>query len=154
VSLDKSTIRSILAVVESHALASGQFVRVNKHEVANPPTLGISAEIWVQRIMAIPASGLASSSGLLVLNIRPRMPATFNSDAVEEELLAAVDALMSAYSGDFELGGSLNVRSVDLLGSNGVRLAAAAGYLNQETLYRVYTIDLPIVVNDLWTQSA
>lgn len=153
VSLDRTTTEAILAAVESHARASGFFQRVNKHEVANAPGTGLTAEIWVQRIRPA-SSGLSSTSGLLVLNVRIRMPATYGSDFIEAEMLAACDALMLAYSGDFELGGALGVRSIDLLGQHGTPLAAVAGYLQQQdNVYRVYTIDVPIVANDLWTQA-
>jgi hypothetical protein len=73
-------------------------------------------------------------------------------DAIDPGVAAAVDALMAAYSGDFEFGS--NVRNVDLLGSAGVPLAAEAGYLNVSgTMYRVMTITLPLIINDLWSQS-
>jgi hypothetical protein len=60
---------------------------------------------------------------------------------------------MAAYSGDFELGG--NVRNVDLLGQASEGLTAQAGYLEQDgKLYRVMTINLPLIVNDVWNQVA
>jgi hypothetical protein len=46
-------------------------------------------------------------------------------DAIDPELLAAVDALMSAYSGDFQLGGLIT--QVDLLGAYGKPLGAERG---------------------------
>jgi hypothetical protein len=152
VSLDRSTVETVLALVESHALKTGMFAGVNKHEVANAPGNGIRAEIWVQRIRPA-SSGLASTSGLLVLNVRIRKPTTLGSDLIEAEMLAACDALMLAYTGDFELGG--NARQVDIFGQHGVQLDATAGYLQQQdALYRVYTLNVPIVVSDLWAQTA
>jgi hypothetical protein len=152
VSLNRATVETILAVVESHAMASGFFQRVNKHEVANAPGNGLTAEIWVQRIR--PArSGLDSTSGVLLLNVRIRMPTTFGSDYIEAELLAACDALMLAYTGDFQLGG--NAASIDIFAEHGTQLDAVAGYLQQQdTIFRVYTLNVPIICNDLWEQTA
>jgi hypothetical protein len=43
---------------------------------------------------------------------------------------------------------------VDLLGSAGAPLSAQAGYLNQDgRLFRVMTLTLPIIVNDVWDQA-
>ncbi len=67
-------------------------------------------------------------------------------------MVAAVDELLTQYSGDFTLGGQ--VRDVDLLGAHSPGLMAEAGYINQDgKLMRIMTITLPIVVNDLWVQS-
>jgi hypothetical protein len=74
-------------------------------------------------------------------------------EAIDPEMLNAVDQLFAAYSADFTLGDL--VRHVDLLGAYGVPLEAVAGYLLVEGgEYRVMTIVLPLIVNDLWEQSA
>src|SRR5919106_446056 len=74
-------------------------------------------------------------------------------DAIDPDLMTALDALMAAYSGDFELAGE--VRQVDLLGHYGDPLGARAGYLAEAGAeYRVMTIILPLIVNDLWNQEA
>lgn len=145
-------ITDILSAVASHASASGHFERVNQHEVANAPGHGITVEIWVQRIGPVRSSGLASTSALLLLNVRLRMPATVPDDYIDPAMTIAASDLIGAYSGDFELGGL--ARDVDLLGENGTPLRAVAGWLEQDgTTFRVYTLDLPVVVNDLWAQS-
>jgi hypothetical protein len=73
-------------------------------------------------------------------------------DAIDPAMLDAVDLLCGAYSAGFTLGGAL--RSIDLLGTYGAPLSAKAGYLTQDSkLYRVMTITLPCIVNDLWTQT-
>jgi hypothetical protein len=59
---------------------------------------------------------------------------------------------MAAYSGDFTLGDV--VQEVDLLGEVGVPLRAQAGYITiNQTMYRCMDITLPLIVNDLWSQS-
>jgi hypothetical protein len=148
-------IRTILSAVESHALASGYFAAVNGHEPKSPPTSGITCAVWVEQIgPARGGSGVNSTSARLALYVRlysslVQQPA----DAIDPDLMTALDALMAAYSADFELGGL--VRQVDLLGTYGDPLSARAGYLAEGgSEYRVMTITLPLIVNDLWNQEA
>lgn len=137
----------------SHAQALGVFERVNAHEPKNAPGNGLSAAVWAQSLWPVPrGSGLASTTARLVLNVRiySNMVAE-PQDMIDPNVISAVDLLMNAYSGDFELGG--NVRNVDLLGQAGVPLSAEAGYLNQDgRIYRVMTITLPLIINDVWSQ--
>lgn len=144
---------SILNAVQSHAMASGHFERVNRHEPKNAPGNGLSAAIWVDRIEPVQSSGLSSSSAIVTLNIRVYTNMLAEpQDAIDPNIATAVDALIGAYSSDFELGG--NVRCVDLLGQSGQGLTAQAGYLEQDhKMYRVMTISLPLIVNDVWSQS-
>jgi hypothetical protein len=148
-------IRTILAAVESHALASGYFTAVNGHEPKSPPTSGITAAVWVEQIgPARGGSGLDSTSARLALYVRLYSSLVQEpADAIDPDLMTALDALMAAYSGDFTLGGI--VRNVDLLGQFGDPLSARAGYIAEGGAeYRVMTIALPLIVNDLWDQEA
>lgn len=145
---------TILEAAVSHALASGHFERVNAHEPKNAPGNGLTAALWAQSLSPVRgASGLLKTSARLVLNVRVYSNMLQEpQDAIDPAVIAAVDALMDAYSGDFELGG--NVRNVDLLGQAGVPLSAEAGYLNQDgRMYRVMTITLPLIINDVWSQA-
>lgn len=148
--LDLDAIR---AAVESHALASGYFERVNGHEPENAPGLGISAAVWVDEWFFVKSrSGLNVTSTCVLMQIRLQTPV--GGDEVDPALLTAADALMRAYSGDFELGGQ--VAAVDLLGmadgSPGMR--GKAGYLPQDDqLYRVLVITLPLLVDNLFDQA-
>jgi hypothetical protein len=145
---------AIIQAVVSHALASGRFERVNGHEPKNAPGAGgVTAAVWIESIGPARAnSGLQITTALLVLNVRLYASMlTEPQDAIDPRIVAAVDALMTAYSGDFTLGGL--VRSVDLLGLAGTPMGARAGYLNQDNkLYRVMTITLPVLKNDVWEQ--
>ena len=145
---------AILEAVESHAAALGRFERVNRHEPKNAPGTGLTAAIWVQSIApAALASGLAVTAALLVVNVRiyTNMLAE-PQDAIDPSMVAAVDSLMTAYSGDFTLDGL--VRNVDLLGQHGTPLSAQAGYLEQDKkMFRVVTLTVPLVVNDVWSQT-
>lgn len=148
-------IRTILAAVEDHALQSGYFQAVNGHEPKTAPQNGLTAAVWVEQIgPARGGSGLTSTSTRLALFVRLYTPMVQQpEDAIDPDLMTALDALMAAYSGDFELGGL--VRQVDLLGQYGDPLSARAGYLTTSGAeYRVMTIILPLIVNDLWEQAA
>lgn len=147
--------QAIIDALASYAMASGHFDRVNAHEPKNAPGNGLSCAIWMDGINPLPErSGLAATAARLVFNVRVYQ--NFISepqDAIDPRLVAAVDALMTAYSGDYDLGGT--VAEVDLLGNYGVALAGQAGYLNQDSrIYRVFTLTVPVVVNDTFTQAA
>lgn len=146
-------VQGILDAVVSHASASGWFDRVGTHEPANAPGYGLTAAVWVDRMDTVLSSGLASTTGRLVFNIRlytsmQQEPA----DAIDPNMTAAADALFRAYIGDFTLGGL--VRQVDVRGQHGIGLETRAGYLEQDgLLLRVYTLTVPVVINDLWSET-
>ena len=147
-------IDAIMAVASSHLLELGVFDRVNQHEPKAAPGNGITAAIWVQAVEPVRTSGLQQTSAKLTFNVR-----LFTSmlaepqDSIDPQLVKALDALMTVYSGDFDLGGL--ARNVDLLGAYGVGLGAVAGYITQDNrVYRVYTVTLPLIFNDVWAQVA
>lgn len=147
-------VNGIVDAVVSHALATGLFEQVNGHEPKNAPSAGgLTAAVWVDKLGTVQSSGLGSASGRLVLNVRIYTSMlTEPLDAIDPNLTAAVDTLMRAYNADFTLGGL--VRQVDVYGADGEPLAAQAGYIDQDGgTYRVFTISLPVTVNDLWDQA-
>lgn len=148
--------KAIMSAVASHAAASGYFDRVTLHEPKNKPGNGLSAAVWVQFLGPVPAgSGLRATTALVLVNVRVMSNMLQEpQDEIDPNILDAVDALITAYSADFTLGGL--VRNVDLLGQTGQRLQATAGYLpmgNPPTMYRVMTINVPLIVNDAWEQT-
>jgi hypothetical protein len=148
-------IGGILDAAISHASASGYFDAVNGHEPIHPsPSGGLTAGIWVDRVTPVRSSGLDSVTALVVLNVRLYTSAQqLPLDAIDPAMVAAVDALCTAYAGDFTLGGL--VRQVDIFGIHGQTLDVRAGYLPQDgALQRVMTIWLPCIVNDLWEEVA
>lgn len=147
-------ITGILDAVVSHAMASGYFEQVNGHEPQNAPSLGLTAAVWVDSVQPVRASGLDSTTVRLTLNVRIYTSAQSDPpDAIDPALMAAVDDLCAAYVGDFTLGGL--ARNVDVLGAHGQPLLVRAGYVQQSgAIYRVMTITLPVIVNDLWEQVA
>ncbi|WP_327132012.1 hypothetical protein OG311_13560 [Streptomyces sp. NBC_01343] len=147
------SVTGIFDAMVSHVAASGRFDRVEEQEPKNAPGTGVSAALWMQSVEPIRSSGLAATSGRVEVSIRIYIPTTADSDdRVDRALLEATDTLLTAYSGDFTLGDL--VRSVDLLGAYGVPLSAQGGYLKQDqTLYRVMVLTVPLIVNDIWAQS-
>lgn len=144
----------IMDKLQSHAATLGVFERVNLHEPKNAPGNGLSCAVWADFIGPVPTnSGLAATSALLVFNIRIYSNMLKEpQDYIDPEVIKAVDLLMTAYSGDFELGG--DVAWIDLLGQSGRVMQSQAGYINQDNkMFRVMTITLPVVLNDSWEQA-
>lgn len=147
-------VSALFNAMESHALETGLFENVNGHEPKRAPGNGLTAAVWVQSVGPVPeGSGLAITSGLLVFFVRIYQNMLMEpQDAIDPMVINAVDALFTAYSGDFELGGT--VRNIDLLGATGTALSAQAGYINQDNkLFRAMTITVPLIINDLWGQT-
>jgi hypothetical protein len=150
--LDYAPIRSQLT---SHAQGLGIFDQVLGHEPVSPPGSGLTYAIWLGTLApSAQNSGLSSTSARLAVNGRIYLPAdTEPMNDVDLQLINAADLLIGAYTGDFELGG--NVRNLDLLGANGVPLQAEFRYLQLgSTTYRTANLNLPMIVNDVWTQGA
>lgn len=144
---------AILDSVQSQVQALGLFDTVNMHEPKSKPGNGLTCAIWADKIAPVPAgSGLAVTTGLVTLALRvytSMLQQPF--DAIDPNMISAVDALIAGFSDAFTLGG--NVRNVDLLGMFGTPLSAQAGYINQDgKLMRVMTLTIPLVVNDIWPQ--
>jgi hypothetical protein len=147
-------LRDISDAVLSHALASGYVSRAYAHEPKSAPGEGVTAAVWVQSLQPVPQhSGLAVTSVRVELSVRLLVPMLSEpQDGIDPALISAADALMRAYTGDFELGGE--VAFVDLLGAYGPPLQGEAGYYSQDgQLYRGFVITLPFILNDLWSQS-
>ena len=74
-------------------------------------------------------------------------------DSIDSNMMNALSALVAAYTDGFTLGAL--VKQIDLLGQYGTPLSAASGYQDWDnTQYRVITLTIPVVVNDVWIQSA
>jgi hypothetical protein len=147
-------IRGILDKLVSHALASGHFDSVNTFKIDEPAGARLTAGIWVDDITPLKSSGLASTSARLLFKVRLFSSTEAAPESyLEEAMTDATSALLTAYSGDFDLGAS--VRAVDLLGMEGVPLSANAHFMNLSgIIYRVMDIAIPVLVNDVWEQSA
>ncbi len=147
--LNSSVLVNALA---SHAAATGRFDVVNGHEPKNAPGGNLSCAIWVQDYKPA-SSGLASTSMRLVFNVRLYTSMLQEPvDMIDPDLLDATDLLLADYIGNFTMGGLL--RMVDVRGIDGNPITAQAGYLTQDgKVYRVMTIFIPLVINDVYTES-
>lgn len=147
-------IQAIFDAVQSHALATGLFDRVNTAEPKAAPGTGLTCSIWFSSIAPVPRrSGLAATSARLALSVRVYGSMLAEpADAIDPALVTVVDALITAYQGDFDLNGT--VAEVDVLGAYGEGLTGTGGYLEIDgKLMRVVTINLPVIVNDAYTQT-
>lgn len=142
----------VLNRLVTHAASSGLFDLVNQHQPRSAPGHGLSVAIWPDDIT--PArSGLASTSVRLPFFVRIYSPIVQDPpDMIDPNLLAATVKLMTAYAGDFTLDGL--ARAIDLHGSDGPPFAARAGHarFTDGTVFRIMTITVPILFNDVWEQ--
>ena len=150
-----AAVRSLLSSMVSIAAKTGQFRSINTFEPKSSPGSSLRLAIWADVIEPIAgASGLASSSGYVTMMARIygnmlQKP----EDEIDPRLMSAATALVGAFSADFTLGGT--VRNVDLLGMYGTKLGAQAGYITiGGTMYRIMTVTVPCVINDMWDQVA
>jgi hypothetical protein len=146
--------KALINAVVSHAETLGMFARVNGHEPKNAPGLGVTLSFWLDRIRPITSSGLNSTSALVVVNARLQSPMLAEpQDDIDPELTEGVSLLFNAYHQDLTLGG--RVRAIDVFGQQGFRLEGRAGYIEQDRRqFRIFTLTVPLLVNDVWTQSA
>lgn len=146
--------QDIVDRLTGHAEASGYFDRVTGHEPKSKPGRGLSCAVWVDRIEpARGRSGLQQTSARVVMNVRVytnmmQQP----QDSIDPSVMEAVDALFTAYTGNFELG--VEGRWIDCLGATqGHPLFSQSGYINIDNMvYRVITITVPVIVENAWPQ--
>lgn len=148
-------LHAILDPLISYSMTLGRFDAVNAHEPKRKPsTSGITTAFWPQRVGPVPqASGLAATTGFALITQRLYTSMTREpQDDIDPAMLDAIDDLFNAYSGDLDLGGA--VRNIDLLGQTGFSLSGQAGYANfSGTIFRVFDIMIPVIVNDVWAQA-
>jgi hypothetical protein len=148
-------ISAIMNGLVSDIATLGYFERINTHEPKNAPGNGLTAALWVQKMRCVPlTSGLAVTSAYMLFTLRIYSNILQEPlDSVDPNVIEAADAIFGKYNEDFRLGGA--VMCVDVLGQHGTPLSAEAGYVNQDNkLFRVMDIQLPIVIANVWTQGA
>lgn len=148
-------VQSIVDAIQSHALATGAFEHVNAHEPKRAPGSNLHAAVWVQEMSPCPGvSGLSLTAVRLEFNVRVYTSMLAEpQDAIDPQVMDAVDALMAAYHSDLTFDGLIH--AIDVFGAYGNKIKATAGYINQDgKLFRVMTITLPVVVADVWNQVA
>lgn len=147
-------IGTVLDKLVSHAMATGLFETVNEFKVDEPSGDGITAGIWADDITPIRSGGMAATSVRLTFKVRLFSSTEAAPESyLERAMVDAVSVLLTAYSGDFDLGG--NARAIDLLGMEGAALSANAHYMNLSgVIFRVMDIAVPVLLNDVWDQTA
>jgi len=152
---DQQAVSDLTDALVSKAAATGTYRRVNSHEPKSAPGSGLTLAIWADSIQPIAqASGLASTSGVItyLARIYGNMLAKPEDD-IDPRLMAAGSVLLGAYSADFTLGGL--ARNIDLLGMYGRKMGGQAGYVTiGGAMYRIFTVTVPCVMDDLWAQEA
>lgn len=153
-SFNDAAIYDVFDRIIGFAEATGRFDSVNQHEPKNAPGNGVVAALWIQNLKPT-KSGQSETS--VILNLNLRLYTNFRAepfDIIDPNIMAASTDIMAQLSGDFEMGGSDNVRFIDLLGAYGSGLTLNAGYVEiDRSIYRVMTITIPIVINDAFTQE-
>lgn len=146
-------VAGIVSKVSSHLKSLGIFQSVTTHEPKSAPKKGMTASLWVENVGPVPGiSSLAKTSVRVELSVRIHAPMlTEPQDAIDLDMLRAVDAVMNSFTGDFTLGGA--VQSVDLLGAYGTALSSSSGYIDMNNvMFRVMVITVPLIVIDNWDQ--
>lgn len=140
--------------LQSICMATGRFDRVNTHEPKNAPGRGLTAALWIDKVQPA-SSGLAKTNVKVVFKIRLYTSMLMEPpDLIDPELMYALDDVMAALTADFTLGDT--IQAIDLLGKEqGHPLMMESGYINIDTrVMRVFTINVPLILNDTWEQVA
>jgi len=156
VTFNDAAVNGVFDEIVSHALATGRFDYVNQHEPKNAPHNGVQCSVWIQYIRPVRSSGMNATSGLVVLNARIYMDMRQQPmDSIDPNITVATADLLNVLSSDYQLGGASGVRNIDLLGAEGQPLDATAGYLELDrNMFRTVTINIPVVLNDMFQQAA
>jgi hypothetical protein len=152
---DEQSINDVIDRIASFALVSGYFDEVNGAEPKSSPGTKVTFALWVQNIIPVNSSGLAITSGLFILNGRIYMSMLSKPyELIDPKITTATSYMMASMNTSFQLGGADGVRAIDILGMEGTKLSAQAGYVEiDRQMMRVMTITIPIIINDMWTQS-
>lgn len=144
---------TILDALYSHAARSGLFKQVLKHEPKSAPRSTTYSVFLDQIVPFRERSGLDSVSALELFIGRIYLDFLQQpEDNIDRDMLMAVDALMTNYIGDLDFGDA-DVE-LDVLGQYTNGVLSKAGYIKHDnTMFRVIDISLPVIVNDVWTET-
>jgi hypothetical protein len=153
-SFNQAAVLALFNDVVSDIQTLGVFETVNQHEPKSAPQNGFVASVWMDAIDPVGrASGLAATSGVVTLMCRCYSSMLLQPvDNIDPGLMSAVATVLNVFSTGYSLSGS--VRDVDLLGMYGKSLSAQAGYVSIDNkMFRVMTITIPVIINDMFTQA-
>ena len=140
----------LFQAIQSYAEQLGIFQAVDTHEPLNAPGNRLYCSINLGTVRPVTSSGLNSVSGQVTLTVRVWSSELQRPlDSIDPEVLASACALMGQFAGGFTIGGT--VRNIDLFG-----MVAQPAYVNdfEGKPFRIVEISLPIVINDLFAESA
>lgn len=145
---------AVFDAMVTHLARLGLFDRVASHEPENAPGHGLTAVVTLAPAVLSPVpagSGLAVTSARVTLQVQIYQPMSEPADGLDPVVLDAAVKTMASLSGDFTLGGL--VRCVDLLGQSGEPMGAVAAYAEIDAqVFRLVSITVPLLVNDVWEQ--
>ena len=141
--------KALFTAIQSYAQELGIFEGVNLHEPWNAPGNRLFCSINLGTVRPVMSSGLAAVSGQVTLVIRIWSSALQKPlDGIDPEILSATCSLMGAIAGGFTLGNT--VRDADIM-----VMSAQPAYVDFEGKpFRVIEISLPIIINDMFAESA
>lgn len=152
---NKADFIAITDALVSHVIALGVVDRANTYEPKSMPGSGLTASVWLNSMVPAPgASGLSTTTARLEMSIRLYSSMLMEPmGAIDPALLEAGALVMESLTSDFTLDGL--IRNIDLLGQYGEAMGGQAGYVDiDRKMMRVFTITVPCIVNDVWTQAA
>ncbi len=145
----------VLTALLDHARALGVFEVVRLTEFKSPPPHGLCFALWMQKLGSSPrGSGLADTTALMQCTAAIYFPAFHKPPSeVEVKVTNAADGYLGRLNGALTLGGL--VRNVDLLGEMGELPTWEYGYVTiDKSVSRVATLQIRVILNSAWTQSA
>lgn len=136
---------------------TGYLKTVGDHEPRDEPGSDPHGAVWLGGpIKPARVSGLASVATCITWFVRIYLPVGSGTNMpygdIDLELYRITDALMALFFGEFTLGG--RVRNVDIFGAHSPGFSADPGYQRiGSAIYRVMTITLPLIVNDMYEEA-
>lgn len=149
---------AIIAAVKGRLMAIGIFDTVNGHEPVSSPGLGQHASVYLGPIRPTDRSGLSSTSLVMLIMVRIWISAQAQDrDDTEIKLASATSASYGALIAGFQLADATGVPTacaIDIRGMAGTRMESVPGYANFDgTEYRVQTITVPVLVENVWDEA-
>lgn len=148
-------ISSVLDILISDAQLLGLFERVNQYESTNSPGTGLTAElVWMMGPTPMAnRSGLASTSARVVYGMRIMLEfKNTPKESLDPAITNAVDLYINNLHGELALADAQG-SFIDVFGMGGVPLDAQGGYLTlDQSTFRVGTITIPVIMENVWTQ--
>lgn len=148
----------VITAINTRMSATGLFDAVLDHEPITAPTsTGFVWACWVAWFRPLKVkSGLASTSMQLMLRAWiMRNALTEPRDTIDRDLLACVDTAIRESSADISFGMTGAGVWTDLLGDDSDGLYAETAFIifNQNEVFRVADMRIPVVLTDYFPQA-